>query len=63
MTNSAFDHVGLALKYRKPSEDGKVKLFILEATGINGVDIFSWDTFVEHGYYKMYEEVALRHLY
>ena len=42
MTNSDFDHVGLALKYRKPSSDGvsppKVKLFILEATGINVSD-------------------------
>ena len=73
MTNSAFDHVGLALKYRKPNDNSKVKLFVLEATGINvrliiltncqGVDIFSWDTFVEHGYHLMYEEVALRHLY
>lgn len=35
MTNSAFDHVGLALKYRKPNDNGKVKLFVLEATGVN----------------------------
>jgi hypothetical protein len=46
MTNSDFDHVGMALKYRKPINDGSqyvVKLYVLEATGVNGVDLFSWD--------------------
>ena len=40
MTNSDFDHVGLALKYRKPIPNDTtgqdiVKLYILEATGVN----------------------------
>lgn len=39
VTNSDFDHVGLALKYRKPPRDNQtvtqVKLYILEATGAN----------------------------
>ena len=46
VTNSEFDHVALALKYRKPAtaeQPSLVKLYVLEATGINGVDIFSWD--------------------
>lgn len=50
MTNSEFDHVGMALKYRKPQIDpdtpSQVKLYVLEATGVNGVDIFSWDLFI-----------------
>ena len=36
---------------------------MLEATGINGVDIFSWDQFVGNKFHKLYEEMALRHLY
>ena len=40
MTNSDFDHVGLALKYRKSISNDTtgqyiVKLYILEATGVN----------------------------
>ena len=40
MTNSDFDHVGLALKYRKPMHNDLsgqciVKLYVLEATGVN----------------------------
>ena len=40
MTNSDFDHVGMALKYRKaipndPQGHSVVKLYILEATGAN----------------------------
>ena len=40
MTNSDFDHVGLALKYRKPIPNDAtgqyiVKLYVLEATGVN----------------------------
>ena len=50
MTNSDFDHVGLALKYRKPIANDLngqyvVKLYILEATGINVSD-FECFTFV-----------------
>ena len=65
MTNSEFDHVGLALKFRKPDDAHhyQVKLYVLEATGINGVDIFSWDQFVANGFHMVYEEMAVRHLY
>jgi len=78
VTNSEFDHVAMALKYRKPLENGQnvVKLYVLEATGVNvsriilpsltilkGVDIFSWDQFVSNKFHLMYEDMALRHLY
>ncbi len=49
VTNSEFDHVAMALKYRKPATNempSMVKFYVLEATGINGVDIYSWDQFV-----------------
>ena len=66
MTNSEFDHVAMALKYRKPAtpeHPSLVKLYVLEATGINGVDIFSWDQFVSNKFHLMYDGMALRHLY
>jgi hypothetical protein len=58
--------VAMALKYRKPAtadHPSMVKLYVLEATGINGVDIFSWDQFVSNKFHLMYDGMALRHLY
>lgn len=40
-----------------------MKLYVLEATGVNGVDIFSWDLFIQNNFHLMYEELAMRHLH
>ena len=59
----------MALKYRKPNPtpgdttQQSVRLYVLEATGVNGVDIFSWEQFVANKFHLLYEEMAMRHLH
>lgn len=56
-TRALYDHVGLMLR----GDDGRV--YLLEATGTQGVNTLSWDTFLAKRWDKCYNWVAYRKAY
>eukprot|EP00347_Sterkiella_histriomuscorum_P020868 403336156 len=55
-TRCDFDHVALILKYKNE------KIVLFESTGSSGVDLLTWDMFMERGFQNLYDEISIRHL-
>jgi hypothetical protein len=56
VTKADYDHVALILKYAS----GRIGL--LEATGLDGVNIVMWDTFMRYEWHKLYSRLIYRKL-
>ena len=58
-TNSYFDHVAMILKF----ESDENEIFLVEATGNNGVSLNKWSNLRSHvGNNEFYERIIYRHI-
>ncbi|CAD8084322.1 unnamed protein product [Paramecium primaurelia] len=55
-TGDNFDHVALLLRYNKG------ELFLLESMGQTGVNLLSWDTFMQSNWHNLYQQMVYKQL-
>eukprot|EP00357_Protocruzia_adherens_P033023 CAMPEP_0115000164 /NCGR_PEP_ID=MMETSP0216-20121206/16592_1 /TAXON_ID=223996 /ORGANISM="Protocruzia adherens, Strain Boccale" /LENGTH=592 /DNA_ID=CAMNT_0002365205 /DNA_START=36 /DNA_END=1814 /DNA_ORIENTATION=+ len=55
-TRSAYDHVGLLLRYDND------KIGVLESTGLEGVGIVTWDQFMSYKWHLLYSRLVYRQM-
>ena len=58
---SDYDHIGLILRFDSDDESKRDEVYILEATGNNGVSVQRWSN-IRQFYGKFYSRIVLRHI-